>query len=45
MELIDNLQSKIEQKTQFELIVQNLEESIVIISENRMQMVNQHFMN
>jgi hypothetical protein len=44
-ELIDNLQSKIEEKTQFELIVQNLEESIVIISENRMQMVNQHFMN
>ena len=30
-ELIDNLQSKIEQKTQFELIVQNQEESILII--------------
>ena len=42
---VDNLQAKLEQKNQFELIVKNLEESLVIITDNKWQMANQQFLN
>jgi hypothetical protein len=39
------MQGRLEQKGQFELIFQNLEESLVIISKDKMQLVNRQFLN
>jgi hypothetical protein len=40
-ELIHNLLGKIEQKGQFELIFENLEESLIIIEKNNIELVNE----
>ena len=39
------MEGRLEQKSQFELIFQNLEESLVIISKGKMQLVNREFLN
>ena len=38
------MEGRLEQKSQFELIFQNLEESLVIISNKKMQLVNREFL-
>jgi hypothetical protein len=44
-ELIHNLLGKIEQKGQFELIFENLEESLIIIEKDHIELVNEQFLN
>ena len=38
------MQGRLEQKSQFELIFENLEESLILISKNKMQLVNRQFL-
>jgi hypothetical protein len=40
-EILVNIQTKLDQKSQFEIIVQSLEESLVIFSENKIELVNE----
>jgi molecular chaperone DnaK (HSP70) len=43
-ESVENYLSNIDQKNQFEMIIQNIEESLVIFEDNRMELVNQQFL-
>jgi hypothetical protein len=43
-ESVENYLSNIDQKNQFEMIIQNIEESLVIFENNRMELVNQQFL-
>ena len=38
------MQGRLEQKSQFELIFENLEESLILICKNKMQLVNRQFL-
>ena len=39
-ESVENYLSNIDQKNQFEMIIQNIEESLVIFEDNRIELVN-----
>ena len=41
---IENFLDNIDQKNKFEMIVQNIEESIVIIDDKKIELVNKQFL-
>ena len=44
-QLLNLLTSKIDQKGQLEMIIKNIEESIITLSEDRIHLVNEPFLN